>query len=325
MKEITRFALSEITGFDREIGIFRLDASRILLINGMYHMWYTRFEQRDTVNEIVTSKYLSSIWLATSADGRSWTEVGDVMEHPGSEIWPACFRHAPYVIEASGKYYMFFTAQAGSTYMDKWIGLAVADRPEGPFAYLGDGPLCSDRNEPADHDPIGQDDSCVLFRDGKYHLYHKNYGYDPIKKAAVNHRICLAVSENVEGPYEYVSADPVAESHTGCAWPQGEGVALLSDVGPVSLHYSADGVRFRKLSDITVTLNDSSLQEDVDASNRLWHAPMCDSGVYVDSEGVSWGIAQVPDVENAPKGGAQPNWYPFFVRFDVDESGDGRG
>ena len=314
---MSRLVLSEIDGFNRETGVFRLDASRILRIDGKYHLWYTCFEQRDSVDEVVMTPNLSSIWLATSIDGWSWLEVGDVMEDPGKGIWPACFRHAPYVVTDSGRYYMFFTAQAGTTYLDKWVGLAVADRPEGPFAYLGDGPLLPGPVQPDGIDPVGQDDSCVLTHGGKYLLYHKKYGYDVKKKAVVNNRICLAVSEHIEGPYEYVTADPVAPSHTGCAWPQDEGVALLSDAGPLSLYFSVDGERFSKHTDMTVTLGDSSLGEDVAASKRLWHAEMCDPGVFVDSERMSWGISQLPDVENAPDGAALPNWYPFLVRFDV--------
>ena len=312
----TEFRLSAARGFDRKIGVSRLDASRILFFDGKYHLWYTRFENRNTLDEIIFTPGLSSIWLAVSDDGRHWTELCDVMEHPGMGHWPACFRHAPYVVFDSGKYYMFFTSQVGKEYLDKRVSLAVADRPEGPFRYQGDGPLLPAVGDVFDF--VGQDDACVIHRDGRYLFYFKGYSYDKERDVAVNNQLCLSVADRIYGPYTRIDDNPVARSHTGCVWPQAGGVALISDAGPVSVEYGDDGKHFPDHNDVKVAVDDPDLPASVEASLDLWHVEISDPGVFWEGDGISWGISQLPDVENAPKDGLPPHWYPFFVRFDID-------
>ena len=89
-EESISFSLSAVRGFDRTIGVSRLDASRILYLDGKYHLWYTRFENVNSLDEIWLAPNHTTIWLAVSEDGWNWTEVGNVMEDGGSGFWPAC-------------------------------------------------------------------------------------------------------------------------------------------------------------------------------------------------------------------------------------------
>ena len=246
------------------------------------------------------------------------------MGHGGEGFWPVCGRHAPYVVSESGRYFMFFTAYVGPKYLDKRIGIAVADRPEGPFEYQGAGPLLPAVSDVDVFDSVGQDDACVLHRSGRYWLYFKGYALGKKENRVVNNQICLATADSITGPYVRHAKNPVATSHTGCLWPHREGVALLSDKGPLAVYYGDDGENFLQYSNINVTTDDPSLQESVEASKKYWHVEFCDFGLLWDKKGMSWGIAQVPDVENAPEGGLEPHWYPFLVRFDVKWGKDHR-
>jgi hypothetical protein len=317
LEDLSCFTLSALRGFDRTIGVSRLDASRILFTDGKYHLWYTRFENRNSLDEIWAVPNHTTIWLAVSEDGWNWTEIGDVMAHGGTGFWPACGRHAPYVVPEFGRYFMFFTAYIGAQYLDKRIGIAVADRPEGPFTYLGDGPLLPAVSDIDVFDSVGQDDACVIRRDGHYLCYFKGYTFNKEENKVVNNQICLATADNLAGPYERFRNNPVAQSHTGCVWPHRTGVALISDAAPLSIHYSDDGERFSRSIVLSVTIDDPSLLKAVEASKKYWYGEICDPGLYWDENGMSWGIAQMPDIENAPDGGLPPPWYPFFARFDV--------
>lgn len=313
-EESISFSLSAVRGFDRTIGVSRLDASRILYLDGKYHLWYTRFENVNSLDEIWLAPNHTTIWLAVSEDGWNWTEVGNVMEDGGSGFWPACGRHAPQVVRESGRYFMFFTANVGSEYFDKWIGIAVADRPEGPFTYIGNGALL-----PADtdvFDSVGQDDACVFRRDGRYWLYFKGYSFNKAENRVINNQFCLATADSITGPYVRYRNNPVTQSHTGCVWPHRNGVALISDAEPLSVQYSDDGKQFSRRAVATVTIDDPSLQEAVAACKKYWHVEISNPGTYWDENGMYWGISQLPDVEYAPADALEPHWYPFFVRFD---------
>ncbi len=319
-----RFTLSTLHGFDRTIGVARLDASRILFADGKYHLWYTRFEHRERWEEIWPVPNHTEIWLAVSEDGWNWREVGNVMADGGTGFWPAAGRHAPYVVFQDGHYFMFFTGQLGPRWFDKRIGLAVADNCRGPFKHHGNGPLLPADSDSEVYDSVGQDDACVLRRDGQYWLYFKGYGFDKVENKIVNNQICIATAAELTGPYERFGNNPVTQSHTGCAWPHRQGVALISDRHPSTVRYSDDGRHFQKASEVTVSTEELHLRASLDACRHYWGVGIADPGVFLcegstgweGGKGVSWGISQLPDVEYAPAGALQAHHYPFLVRFD---------
>ena len=65
------FRSSEAKGLGLAPLVRRHDASNILCIDGVFHVWYTRYEAEDNYNH-------REIWLAVSEDGRIWTERGSV-------------------------------------------------------------------------------------------------------------------------------------------------------------------------------------------------------------------------------------------------------
>jgi beta-xylosidase len=80
----------------------------------------------------------------SSADLVNWKSLGQVY-HTTENSWGIGAFWAPEVYRVKDKYYMFFSAQwkvNPTNELENFkIGIAVADRPEGPFVDLGDKPL----------------------------------------------------------------------------------------------------------------------------------------------------------------------------------------
>jgi len=66
-------------------GVWRKDASNILKIGDKYHVWYARFPEGGTFEEICTRPNMEQIWMATSEDGHHWTEHGQVLPPSNEE------------------------------------------------------------------------------------------------------------------------------------------------------------------------------------------------------------------------------------------------
>ena len=331
-----KFKFSEVKGIETTAEVVRHDNSNIMKIDGKYHVWYTRYPNQDVWGDvekcIQTVPNYSKVWHAVSEDGWNWTETVDVLENSPPGSWHQCCKHAPYVIRVEDKYYMFFTARCGPSIWNKRVGLAIADNPEGPFKHYGNKPLLGATPESKVFDNIGQDDPCVLKRDGKYWLYFKAYGFDPkaneelYPTKELYNIICLAVADSPCGPYKRWKNNPLKRSHadylwshTGCLWPHRRGVAMVSDNWQQSVKYSDDGINF----DETAKLQSTSDSKRVSASitkARKGNA-ISDPGVYVPEptsegygRGVCWGMSQL--YEPIPSG--RPNDLPFIVRFDCN-------
>lgn len=325
------FRISPVKGFDRGPSVFRFDPSGILKINGAYHVYYTRFSPLDHWSDLFQTPNQTQIWLATSEDGWHWKEAGQVLEDSPSESWHRTGKHAPHVIHVNDMFYLFYTAHVGPEYHNKRIGLAMSDTPTGPFRHTGDGPLMD--AGPEVFDSVGQDDSCVLQRDNKFWWYFKGYGTDPRTGRPINNRLCLATADAPHGPYTRSDQNPVTLTHTGCVWPHGSGLAMISDAAdtskthpyPPCIQYSQDGTDFVRGAAIRTTTTDDHIRAEMDLSMKHWGIHLVDPGVYCPlisnpdetDRGISWGLSQLPDGIYAPNPEG-PHWFPFIVRFDCD-------
>jgi beta-xylosidase len=86
-------------------------------------------------------------WMSTSFHAWSsrdllhWTDEGVILNLPRDLAWAKVRAWAPAIATMHGKYYYYFSA-------DKNIGVAVADRPEGPFVDPLERPLVSKADYP---------------------------------------------------------------------------------------------------------------------------------------------------------------------------------
>lgn len=110
----------------------------------------------------------------TSADLVHWKPLGLTYERDPATAWCTDFFWAPSVYHYRGRYYQFYSAQWRDNPTNEKenfrIGVAVADRPEGPFRDIRNAPLF-DPGYPAI-------DAEVLFdRDGRVYLFYSRCCY----------------------------------------------------------------------------------------------------------------------------------------------------
>lgn len=106
---------------------------------------------------------LHDYYLFSSDDMVNWQDHGVVWNSRTQTSW-ASLAYAPDFIERNGKYYLYFPNGANS------IGVAVADRPEGPYVDAIGRPLV-DRNTPNGNVDWVFDPGVFIDDDGQAYLY----------------------------------------------------------------------------------------------------------------------------------------------------------
>ena len=108
----------------------------------------------------------------SSKDLKHWEKHHDVLDTAAVK-WGKRAMWAPAVLQKDGKYYFFFGANDVHQGEVGGIGVAVADKPEGPYKDLLGKPLISDIVNGAQ--PIDQ----FVFKDkdGSYYMYYGGWGH----------------------------------------------------------------------------------------------------------------------------------------------------
>lgn len=120
----------------------------------------------------------------SSTDLINWKPEGQVYTGNTENSWTEKWFWAPEVYKRNGKYYIFFSAQWKENPTNEeenfMIGVAVADKPTGPFIELHDGPIFNPGY------PII--DANVLFdKSGKTYLYYSRACYKhPVESEVAN-------------------------------------------------------------------------------------------------------------------------------------------
>jgi arabinan endo-1,5-alpha-L-arabinosidase len=121
---------------------------------------------------------MRNMQVARSPDLVRWELIGDAL--PVKPVWASKTQDfwAPYVHQADGRYYLYYSAKPDAALADPNRGLclavATADRPEGPFRDKGDPLGCG--TSFVNIDPMAYDDPAT----GKRLLYWGS-GFGPIK------------------------------------------------------------------------------------------------------------------------------------------------
>jgi len=114
----------------------------------------------------------------SSTDLVHWTKHAKVLDKVNVS-WATRAMWAPSVVEKNGKYYLFFGANdIQNDSQPGGIGVAVADKPEGPFKDLIGRPLINKIQNGAQ--PIDQ----MVYRDtdGQYYMYYGGWGHCNVVK-----------------------------------------------------------------------------------------------------------------------------------------------
>jgi hypothetical protein len=109
----------------------------------------------------------------SSPDLVKWTKHERILDTTGVS-WAKRAMWAPSVIEKDGRYYLFFGANDVHEGEIGGIGVAAADKPQGPYHDLIGKPLINDIVNGAQ--PI---DQCVFFnkKDNSYYMYYGGWGH----------------------------------------------------------------------------------------------------------------------------------------------------
>lgn len=192
--------------------------SRVKSGNPVFPGWYADpegiiFEKKFWIYPTFSAPYNKQVFLDafSSPDLVNWTRHDKILDTSAIK-WAKRAMWAPSIIEKKGKYYLFFGAndiQSNDEYGG--IGVAVADKPEGPFKdHLGK-PLIDKFHNGAQ--PIDQ----FVFRDkdGQHYLIYGGWrhcniaqlnneftGFDPFPDGSVFKEITPA--GYVEGPFMFI-------------------------------------------------------------------------------------------------------------------------
>ncbi|MHC4993824.1 MAG: glycoside hydrolase family 117 protein [Planctomycetota bacterium] len=313
----SNFKYSPLEGLSYEGNVSRRDPSKVLKINGLYYVWYTR---RDTpfppsgaqqANEVTPSTDwdLAEIWYATSRDGFAWEEQGPAVKRADGKAYGWRSVSTPDILAWGGRFYLYFQGfnEIPGLKGDRAaVTVAEADSPRGPWRSLGrvvvDFGAPDEWDANAIHDPYP-----IVYRD-KIHLYYKGSPGKGGRDGTLIRAQGVAIADHPLGPFEKSPLNPVINSgHETAMWPWKGGVAAMVSLdGPEknTIQFAPDGVNFRVRS---------MLQVPPVAPGPFVPDAYADNG---DGRGITWGLCHI----NPDGGGA--NKHSILARFDCDLSLD---
>lgn len=155
---------------------------------------------------------------------------------PGKDSWGVKDFWAPEVYEVDGAYYLFYSARWKENDSLR-IGVARADRPEGPYTDITQGPLFDFG--------YAAIDAHVLFGEGQAYLYYaRDCSENVVDGRHESHLYGIRLApalDAVEGePVQLTRPDQPWEMASGPEWLWNEGAYVLKDGGKYWLFYSAN-------------------------------------------------------------------------------------
>jgi beta-xylosidase len=137
----------EISGLGPDATWCRQDPSNVIKVGDTYYIWFTKYKRG-------INPYAGTIFYATSKDGLQWAEQSEALGKGGEDSWDSYGVITPYVAAIDGRFYLFYTATRAEKPWKvrgtlRHIGVAIADRPEGPWQRFESNPVLSPGTEEA--------------------------------------------------------------------------------------------------------------------------------------------------------------------------------
>lgn len=243
------FSYDTVSGIGYEKGCTRRDPSDIIKVGGTCYVYYTKIYGR-------SPGYWGTVWYATSNDdGYHWKEQGEILGVGKKDKFDAQATFTPNILFSEGKYYLYYTGvkptpgnpkgefENNSTTDITAIGVAISASPDGPFKRVSEEPILKVSVEPEKFDSYRVDDAALLYRNGKYWLYHKGRSRAHDKEGPVHTQMGLAFSSSPLGPFIKYSKPILPQSHEVMVWQEGSGIGALSSLSS-TLEYAPDGIDF---------------------------------------------------------------------------------
>jgi hypothetical protein len=277
------FKYSPALGLGYEPGVSRRDPSRVIRVDGLYYVYYTRslssdvpvgYKKATDTTPAVTWDY-SAIYYATSEDGRHWEEQGKAVGPGPRGAFDDRSVFTPDVLEWKGKFYLYYQAVKAPYRVRSRnvIGMSWADSPEGPWQrwpepvlepgeageWRGEADDRTSISKPGAFDSLKVHDPTLLVRDGKLWLYYKAHPMGMRGKTPLPYpdfSTGVAIAEQPEGPFIKSPLNPVLNSgHEVVVWPYKTGVAaLVTANGPEknTVQYAEDGLNFEVQANVVM-------------------------------------------------------------------------
>ncbi|MEN1677966.1 MAG: glycosyl hydrolase [Planctomycetota bacterium] len=306
-----------------EDGIVRRDPSAVILVDGVYHVWYSRstgrsqgFGSGDPDAKTFPWDHCD-VWHATSKDGWHWEEQAVAVSRgePGAYDDRSVF--TPEVLADNGRYYLVYQV-VKSPYVRRSfenVAIAVADSPEGPWRKspapileaAQDGQWDGDADNrflvqsKGSFDSHKTHDPTLMAYRGKYYLYYKGEPMgEQMFMGGRETKWGVAIADKPEGPYVRSEYNPITNSgHEVCVWHYKGGIgAMLTTDGPErnTLQWAPDGVNFEIMAYI----------KGAPEANGLFRTPDHDAAPL---EGLRWGLCHEVGEHSG-----------YLRRFEVDET-----
>ncbi len=316
----SNFKYSRLEGFERGPNISRRDPSKVLKIDGLYYVWYTK---RHTItppqgpekatHEIPSYDWdMAEIWYASSKDGFTWEEQGVAITRPPKPEYGWRSVSTPDILAWKGKYYLFYQGfnEIPGLRADRAAAtVAEADSQRGPWRPLGHVAIDFGADDEWDRNAIH--DPYPLLYKGKIYLYYKGEtGYHG-KGGTMVRAQGVAIADHPFGPYTKHPMNPVINSghETGLFPFKGGIAAIVSLDGPEknTVQWAPDGVNFQMMSILQITpIAPGPFVPDAFADNG-------------DGRGITWGLCHMSPLGPGPKNRNVLARFDCDLSLDVDE------
>ena len=314
----SNFKYSAIKGLECKPNISRRDPTKVLLIDGVYHVWYTcRKEDSVPVGgklaDDVTPSFdwdLCDIWHATSRDGWTWVEdkVPAVERLPKPQNgWRSI--STPDILIWNKKYYLYYQAFneiPGKNVADRAaVTVAESNSPYGPWKPSG--MMVINFGKSLDWDSNAIHDPNPIVYKNKIYLYYKGSPQKGGADGTIIRAQGVAIADDPYGPFVKSSLNPVINSgHETCMFPWKSGIAAIVSLDGAeknTIQYAPDGINFSVKSIIQIPPV---------APGPFVADAFSDNG---NGRGITWGLAHVMDKESGANNSE-------LIRFDCDLSLD---
>jgi len=316
----SNFKYTHLTGLGKSPDASRRDPSKVLKVDGLYYVWYTR--RAPSVAPVGMDQCsaslpavdwdLADIYYATSEDGFDWREQGLAIGRAAAGHYGDRAVTTADVLHFGERYYLYYQSFSGEFSNSRGdhcdVSMAWADCVEGPWHKMNEPVLPLGAEEHWDggaiHDPY------PLVYQGKIWLFYKGQPL-PGKADRLVRAQGVAIADSPAGPFIKHSLNPLLNSgHETCLFPYKQGIAaLLSVDGPEknTVQFAADGLNFDVMASVSCP--------------PIAPGPYCpdafaDNG---DGQGITWGLCHINTatiVPNNPRRIVESE--SFLARFDCD-------
>lgn len=191
-----------------EAGFHVWCGSPLRTADGRYHLYYSRWPIEATFHPGWAIFSEVAYAVADRPEG-PYRHVNVALPSRGQQFWDGSVTHNPTVVQVGNRFALFYTGNVGNgLYTDhrnhQRVGVALADRPEGPWTRL-DQPIVDVSEDPTAFDALCTTNpaACVM-PDGRILVHYKAVAKEPGKVMGGAVRYGAAIADRVEGPYRKV-------------------------------------------------------------------------------------------------------------------------